>query len=143
MVDNVKPVAEIGKVGIDQAVLGSCTNARVSDLEVAAHLVKGRKVAEGVRFLVIPASQKVYLDALRKGYIETLLKAGASICNPGCGPCCGLHQGILAAGEVAVSTTNRNFVGRMGHRKSMVYLASPATVTASALTGAITDPRGV
>jgi 3-isopropylmalate/(R)-2-methylmalate dehydratase large subunit len=143
MVDNVKPIAEIGKVEIDQAVLGSCTNARVSDLEVAARMVKGRKVAEGVRFLVIPASQKVYLDALRKGYIETLLEAGASICNPGCGPCCGLHQGILAAGEVAVSTTNRNFVGRMGHRKSMVYLASPATVTASALTGAITDPRGV
>jgi 3-isopropylmalate/(R)-2-methylmalate dehydratase large subunit len=143
MVDNVKPVSEIGKVEIDQAVLGSCTNARLSDLEIAAQMIRGKKVAEGVRFLVIPASQMVYLDALRKGFIETFIEAGASVCNPGCGPCCGLHQGILAAGEVVISTTNRNFVGRMGSRKSEIYLASPATVTASALNGVITDPRGV
>jgi len=143
MVDNVKPVSEVGRVEIDQAVLGSCTNARLSDLEIAARMIKGKKVAEGVRFLIIPASQTVYLDALRGGFIETFLEAGATVCNPGCGPCCGLHQGILAAGEVAVSTTNRNFVGRMGSRKSEIYLASPATVAASALTGVITDPRGV
>lgn len=143
MVDNVKPVSEVGKVEIDQAVLGSCTNARASDLEIAARMIRGKKVAEGVRFLVIPASQAVYLDALRKGFIETFVEAGATLCNPGCGPCCGLHQGILAAGEVAISTTNRNFVGRMGSRDSKIYLASPATVTASALAGVITDPRGV
>jgi 3-isopropylmalate/(R)-2-methylmalate dehydratase large subunit len=143
MVDNVKPVSEVGRVEIDQAVLGSCTNARLSDLDIAARIIKGRKVAEGVRFLVIPASQTVYLNALRRGLIETFLEAGAVVCNPGCGPCCGLHQGILAAGEVAISTTNRNFVGRMGSRKSEIYLASPATVSASALTGVITDPRGV
>jgi homoaconitase/3-isopropylmalate dehydratase large subunit len=143
MVDNVKPVSEVGRVEIDQAVLGSCTNARLSDLEIAARIIKGKKVAEGIRFLVIPASQTVYLDALKGGFIETFLEAGATVCNPGCGPCCGLHQGILAAGEVAVSTTNRNFVGRMGSRKSEIYLASPATVAASTLTGVITDPRGV
>ncbi|MCJ7634799.1 3-isopropylmalate dehydratase large subunit, partial [Candidatus Bathyarchaeota archaeon] len=108
MVDNVKPVSEVGKVEIDQAVLGSCTNARASDLEIAARMIRGKKVAEGVRFLVIPASQAVYLDALRKGFIEIFVEAGATVCNPGCGPCCGLHQGILAAGEVAISTTNRN-----------------------------------
>jgi len=143
MVDNVKPITELGKVEIDQAVLGSCTNARVSDLEIAARLLKGKKTASTVRFLVIPASKAVYMDALKQGYIETLMEAGATVCNPGCGPCCGLHQGILAAGEVAVSTTNRNFVGRMGSPKSQVYLASPATVAASALTGVITDPRSV
>ena len=143
MVDNVRPVDEVGKVEIDQAVLGSCTNARVSDLEIAAKMIRGKKVAEGVRFLVIPASETVYLDSLRKGFIETFIKSGATICNPGCGPCCGLHQGILSSGEIAISTTNRNFVGRMGSRDSKVYLASPATVTASAIKGIITDPRGV
>jgi len=143
MVDNVKSVSEVEKVEIDQAVLGSCTNARLSDLEIVARMIKGKQVKEGVRFLLIPASQKVYSDALRRGFIETFLEAGATVCNPGCGPCCGLHQGILADGEVAVSTTNRNFIGRMGSRKSKVYLASPATVAASALTGVITDPRGV
>jgi len=143
MVDNVKTVTEIGKVEIDQAVLGSCTNARVSDLEIAARLLKGKKTSSNVRFLVIPASKAVYMEALKKGYIETLMEAGATVCNPGCGPCCGLHQGILAAGEVAVSTTNRNFVGRMGSPESQIYLASPATVAASALTGVITDPRSL
>ncbi len=143
MVDKVKPVTELGRIEINQAVLGSCTNGRVGDLEVAARILKGKKTASTVRFLVIPASKTVYLDALRQGYIETLIEAGATVCNPGCGPCCGLHQGILAAGEVAVSTTNRNFVGRMGSPKSLVYLASPATVAASALTGTITDPRSV
>jgi len=143
MVDNVKPVSELGRVEIDQAVLGSCTNARVSDLEVAAQILKGRKVASSVRFLVIPASRSVYREALKLGHIEALIEAGACVCNPGCGPCCGLHQGILAAGETAVSTTNRNFVGRMGSPKSQVYLASPATVAASAITGVITDPRSV
>jgi 3-isopropylmalate/(R)-2-methylmalate dehydratase large subunit len=143
MVENVKPVSEIGRVEVDQAVLGSCTNARLSDIEIAAKIVKGRKVAKGVRFLVIPASRKIYLEALRSGFVEVLLEAGAIMCNPGCGPCCGLHQGILAAGEVAISSTNRNFVGRMGSPKSKIYLASPATVAASALTGIITDPRNV
>lgn len=143
MVDNVKPISEVDDVEIDQVVLGSCTNGRFSDLEIAVNILNGRKIAKNVRMLVIPASRGIYLKALTEGLIEKFLKAGCTICNPGCGPCAGSHQGILAPGEVCISTTNRNFIGRMGSTKADIYLASPATATASALTGRITDPRSV
>ncbi|MEM2904862.1 MAG: 3-isopropylmalate dehydratase large subunit [Candidatus Bathyarchaeia archaeon] len=140
-VENVKPVSEIGDVPIDQALIGSCTNGRLEDLRAAALVMKGRKVKENVRALVIPASQEVYMAALREGLLETFTEAGALVCNANCGPCLGGHMGILADGEVCISSTNRNFVGRMGSTKAYVYLASPATVAASAITGKITDPR--
>jgi 3-isopropylmalate/(R)-2-methylmalate dehydratase large subunit len=140
-VDNVKPVSEVDKVEIDQAVIGSCTNGRLEDLRLAAQIFRNKRVKEGVRVLIIPASQKVYMDAMNEGLLETFIKAGALICNPCCGPCYGGHLGLLAAEEVCISTTNRNFVGRMGHPKAKIYLASPATVASSALTGRITVPR--
>lgn len=140
-VDNVKPVSEVDKVEIDQAVIGSCTNGRLEDLRLAAQIFRNKRVKEGVRVLIIPASQKVYMDAMNEGLLETFIKAGALICNPCCGPCYGGHLGLLAAEEVCISTTNRNFVGRMGHPKAKIYLASPATVASSALTGRITNPR--
>jgi 3-isopropylmalate/(R)-2-methylmalate dehydratase large subunit len=133
----------IGEVRIDQAVIGSCTNGRLDDLAVAAELLAGRQVARGVRTIIIPATPKVYLEALRLGYIETFLAAGAQVSTPTCGPCLGGHMGVLAAGERAVSTSNRNFVGRMGHPQSEVYLASPAVAAASALTGQLTDPATI
>ena len=142
-VDNVKTAEEISDVIIDQAVLGSCTNGRLEDLAVAAEILNGKTLAKYVRMIVIPASRSIYLEAIKKGYIKTLIQAGATVVNPGCGPCLGLHQGVLAPKEIAISTTNRNFLGRMGSSTSQVYLASPATVAASALTGKITDPRGV
>jgi 3-isopropylmalate/(R)-2-methylmalate dehydratase large subunit len=140
-VDNVKPVSEVDKVEIDQAVIGSCTNGRLEDLRLAAQIFRNKRVKEGVRVLIIPASRKVYMDAMNEGLLETFIKAGALICNPCCGPCYGGHLGLLAAEEVCISTTNRNFVGRMGHPKAKIYLASPATVASSALTGRITNPR--
>jgi len=140
-VDNVKPMSEVGKVEVDQAFLGSCTNGRLEDLRLAANLLEGRKVKKEVRLLVAPASQEVYLEALKEGLIKTFLEAGAILCNPTCGPCLGGHLGLLAPGEVCISSSNRNFVGRMGSPKAYVYLASPATVAASAVTGKITDPR--
>jgi 3-isopropylmalate/(R)-2-methylmalate dehydratase large subunit len=140
-VDNVKPVSEIGQVEVDQAFLGSCTNGRLEDLQLAAEILKGKKVSKNVRLLVAPASQEIYAKALTEGLTETFIEAGAVMCNPTCGPCLGGHLGVLAPGEVCVSTSNRNFVGRMGSPKSHVYLASPATVAASAVTGHITDPR--
>jgi 3-isopropylmalate/(R)-2-methylmalate dehydratase large subunit len=140
-VDNVKPVSEVGNVEIDQAVIGSCTNGRLEDLRIAAKILRGRKVKKGVRALVIPASQEVYMDAMREELLETFIDSGVLVCNPNCGPCYGGHLGLLAAGESCVSSTNRNFIGRMGSPKAMVYLASPATVAASAVTGKITDPR--
>ena len=142
-VDNVKPVSELEDVAVDQAVLGSCTNGRLEDLEAAARVLEGRKVHKGTRLLVIPASQEVYLDAMHFGYLDTFLKAGAMINPPGCGPCVGIHQGILAAGEVCISSTNRNFIGRMGSKDSQVYLASPAVVAASAVAGRIIHPENV
>ncbi len=138
-VDNVKPVSEVKGVKINQALLGSCTNGRLEDLEVAAKILNGKKIAKGVRMLVIPASWEIYLKAMQNGYLETFIKAGALVLNPGCGPCLGAHQGILGAGEVCVSTTNRNFQGRMGSSESFVYLASPAVVSTSAITGEITE----
>jgi len=142
-VDNVKPVSEVAGISINQAVLGSCTNGRLEDIEVAARILEGKRIADGVRMIVVPASREIYLKALEKGYIQTLLKAGATVINPGCGPCLGAHQGILASGERAITSTNRNFRGRMGSPDSEVYLASPATVAASALKGEITNPREV
>jgi 3-isopropylmalate/(R)-2-methylmalate dehydratase large subunit len=140
-VDNVKPVREVSGKRIDQALIGSCTNGRLEDLAIAAEIIEGKKVASHVRLLVIPASRRVYTEAIRKGYIESFLEAGALILNPGCGPCLGAHQGLLAPGEVCISTTNRNFRGRMGSSESFVYLASPATVACSALRGEICAPQ--
>lgn len=140
-VDNVRRVAEVEGVPFHQALLGTCTNGRLEDLEIAARILKGKKVNPKVRMLVIPASRKEYLRALKRGILEILAEAGCVILNPGCGPCLGAHQGVLAPGEVALSTANRNFRGRMGSRDSEIYLASPATVAASSLEGKIVDPR--
>jgi 3-isopropylmalate/(R)-2-methylmalate dehydratase large subunit len=140
-VDNVKPVTEVGDVPIDQAFIGSCTNGRIEDLRLAAQIMKGKKVKDGVRALVIPASMEVYKQALTEGLTEIFTDTGAMVCGPACGPCLGGHIGLLAAEETCVSTSNRNFIGRMGSKEASVYLASPATVAASALTGKITDPR--
>jgi len=142
-VDNVKPVSEVEDTEVDQAFIGSCTNGRLEDLRSAAWVLKGKKIAGGVRLIVIPASQEIYLNASNEGLIKTFMEAGATIGNPNCGPCLGGHMGILAEGEACISSSNRNFVGRMGSTKSYVYLASPATVAASAITGKITDPRKV
>jgi 3-isopropylmalate/(R)-2-methylmalate dehydratase large subunit len=140
-VDNVKPASELGNAPIEQAFIGSCTNGRIEDLRLAARILKGRTIKNGVRAIVIPASQEVYMQALREGLIEIFTDAGAMVCGSACGPCLGGHIGLLASGEVCVSTSNRNFIGRMGSTEARVYLASPATVAASAITGRITDPR--
>lgn len=140
-VDNVKPVTEVAGTPFHQALIGTCTNGRFEDLKVVADILRGKTIASKVRVLVIPASRIEYLKALREGILEDLVQAGCIILNPGCGPCLGAHQGILAPGEVALSTANRNFRGRMGSRDSEIYLASPATVAASVIQGKITDPR--
>jgi homoaconitate hydratase family protein len=142
-VDNVQPLSALGEVPVEQAVLGSCTNGRLEDLHVAAHIVAGRAVHPRTRLVVIPASQQIYREAMRLGYLETLVAAGAIIDPPGCGPCVGVHQGILAAGETCVSSTNRNFLGRMGSPNSRVYLASPAVVAASAIAGELAHPESI
>jgi 3-isopropylmalate/(R)-2-methylmalate dehydratase large subunit len=136
-------VSEAGDVRIDQAVIGSCTNGRLEDLRVAAELLRGRRVHPDVRCIVIPGTQQVYLDALREGLVEAFIEAGAAVSTPTCGPCLGGHMGVLAAGERAVSTTNRNFRGRMGHPESEVYLAGPAVAAASAVVGRIAAPEEV
>jgi homoaconitate hydratase family protein len=140
-VDNVKPVTDVEGVLVNQVFLGSCTNGRMEDLRLAAGILKGKKVAQGVRMIVIPASRKVYLQALKEGLVEAFVESGGMVCNPGCGPCVGAHQGILAPGEVCVSTSNRNFRGRMGCMDAEIYLGSPATAAATAIDGAIADPR--
>ncbi|MBN1863024.1 MAG: 3-isopropylmalate dehydratase large subunit [Dehalococcoidales bacterium] len=140
---NVKPVSQVGNIEIDQVVIGSCTNGRIEDLQVAAQLLKGRKIHDRVRCIIIPGSQEVYLDALTRGLFEVFVKAGAAVSVPTCGPCLGGHMGVLAAGERCVSTTNRNFVGRMGHPESEVYLASPAVAAASAILGKVAHPDEV
>lgn len=141
--ENTKPVTEFADVKIDQAVIGSCTNGRIEDMRIAAEILKGHKVADGVRAIVMPATQEVELQCIREGLAEIFIEAGAIISTPTCGPCLGGHMGILAAGERAISTTNRNFVGRMGHVESEVYLSSPAVAAASAITGYITDPASL
>jgi 3-isopropylmalate/(R)-2-methylmalate dehydratase large subunit len=140
-VDNVKNVEDVSGIKINQALIGSCTNGRLEDLKMAARVLKGKSVHPKVRMLVIPASREILIEAIRKGYIETFVRAGALVLNPGCGPCLGAHQGVLASGEVCISSTNRNFQGRMGSPESFVYLASPATAAASAVRGEITNPR--
>ena len=140
-VGNVRVADDLADVEINQAFLGSCTNGRIEDLRIAAKILKGKKVKENVRMIVVPASQKIYMEALKEGLIEVFVKAGAFFGPPTCGPCLGGHFGLLADDEVCISSTNRNFVGRMGSPKSKVYLASPATVAASALTGKITNPK--
>ncbi|EDS72177.1 3-isopropylmalate dehydratase large subunit [Anaerofustis stercorihominis] len=141
--ENTKTVDEAGKVYIDQAVIGSCTNGRLEDIKMAADILRGKQVDKKVRTIVIPATQKIYLDSIKLGYVEDIVNAGAIFSTPTCGPCLGGHMGILAAGEKAISTTNRNFVGRMGHVDSEVYLSSPAVAAASAIAGYIADPEKV
>lgn len=138
--ENTKTIDETGDIAIDQVVIGSCTNGRIEDMRTAAEILKGRKVAKGIRCIVIPATQAIYLQSMREGLLETFIEAGAVVSTPTCGPCLGGYMGILAAGERCVSTTNRNFVGRMGHVDSEIYLASPAVAAASAVTGKISGP---
>ena len=142
VVDNVAPVAEVEGKPIDQAFLGTCTNGRLEDIEIATKIIRGKKIAKNVRLIVTPASQEIYFAALERGYLQDLVNAGAAVCNPTCGPCVGRHGGVLAEGEVCLSTQNRNFSGRMGSPKADIILASPATVAASVLAGKIVNPRG-
>ena len=141
--ENTRTIDEVGDIPIDQVVIGSCTNGRITDLRIAAEILRGRKVKKGVRVIVFPGTQAIYLQAMKEGLLADFVEAGAVVSTPTCGPCLGGHMGILAAGERCVSTTNRNFVGRMGHVKSEVYLASPAVAAASALTGRIEDPANI
>ena len=138
--ENTKTVSEAGEIKIDQVVIGSCTNGRIDDLRTAAKVLEGKHVADGIRAIIFPATQAIYLQAIEEGLIQTFIKAGAVVSTPTCGPCLGGHMGVLAAGERAVSTTNRNFVGRMGHIDSEIYLASPAVAAASAVTGKLSQP---
>jgi homoaconitase/3-isopropylmalate dehydratase large subunit len=142
-VDNVKPLSQVRGTRVQQAFIGTCTNGRLEDLAAAAEIVRGRKIARGTRLLVIPASSDVLHNALRDGILETLVEAGAVIGVPGCGPCMGNHMGVPAPGEVTIASANRNFRGRMGTREAEIYLASPAVVAASAIAGAIADPREI
>jgi 3-isopropylmalate/(R)-2-methylmalate dehydratase large subunit len=139
--DNTRTIDEVGKVMIDQVVIGSCTNGRLDDMMVAAEVLNGKRISKGVRTIIIPATQEIYLESLKRGYIQTFIEAGAVVSTPTCGPCLGGYMGILAENEKAVSTTNRNFVGRMGHPTSEVYLASPAVAAASAVMGYIASPE--
>ena len=141
--ENTRTIDEVGDVKIDQVVIGSCTNGRMDDLRIAAKILEGKKVAKGIRVIVIPATQQIYLDAMAEGLIRTFIEAGAIVSTPTCGPCLGGYMGVLAEGERCISTTNRNFVGRMGHVESEVYLASPAVAAASAITGKISGPDEV
>jgi 3-isopropylmalate/(R)-2-methylmalate dehydratase large subunit len=142
-VDNVKPISDVAGLEIQQCLIGTCTNGRYSDLKVAAEILKGKKINKNVRLLILPASKDVLEKALKSGIIETLIKSGGTLLPPGCGPCLGAHQGVLAPGERCLSTSNRNFKGRMGCNEAEIFLASPATVAASCLYGKITDPREV
>ena len=138
--ENTKTIDEVGDIPIDQVVIGSCTNGRMEDLRIAASILKGKKVKKGLRVIVIPATQQIYLDAMEEGLLKIFVEAGAVVSTPTCGPCLGGYMGILAEHERCVSTTNRNFVGRMGHTESEIYLASPAVAAASAITGKLSGP---
>ena len=138
--ENVKPVSEVKDVRVDQVVIGSCTNGRIEDLRVAAKILKGNKVSKSVRLIVFPATPDIMLQAISEGLVQIIMESGGAVSTPTCGPCLGGHMGILAKGERAISTTNRNFVGRMGHPESEVVLSSPAVAAASAITGFITNP---
>jgi homoaconitase/3-isopropylmalate dehydratase large subunit len=140
-VDNVKPASELKDVEVQQCLIGTCTNGRISDLQIAADILKNKRINPNVRLLILPASKKILEKSMDKGIIQTLVKAGGVILPPGCGPCLGAHQGCLAPGESCISTANRNFKGRMGCKEADIYLASPATVAASAIRGKICDPR--
>jgi 3-isopropylmalate/(R)-2-methylmalate dehydratase large subunit len=142
-VDNYSPVSEVEGLSFNQAFLGSCTNGRIEDLRIAADILKGRRIADGIRLLVVPASKDILLKAIKEGILTDLLNAGAVLFTPGCGACVGTHGGVPGDGEIVISTANRNFKGRMGNNKAFIYLASPATVAASALYGIITDPRHI
>ena len=141
--ENTKTIDEVGDVKIDQVVIGSCTNGRLSDMRAAAEILKGKKVAKDVRCIVIPATQSIYKECIKEGYLDVFIDAGCAVSTPTCGPCLGGYMGILAENERCVATTNRNFIGRMGHNLSEVYLANPAVAAASAVTGRITDPKEV
>ncbi len=141
--ENTKNASELSDIKIDQCVIGSCTNGRLSDMAAAAKILEGKHVAKGVRCIIIPATQKIYMECVKLGYIETFINAGCVVSTPTCGPCLGGYMGILAEDEVAIATTNRNFVGRMGHITSKIYLSSPETAATSAITGYITDPRAI
>ena len=141
--ENAKPISQVGNIKIDQSIIGSCTNGRIEDLRIAAEILKGQQVHPEVRLIIIPATQDVYLQALREGLIEIFISSGAAVSTPTCGPCLGGYMGVLAEGERAISTTNRNFVGRMGHPKSEIYLANPAIAAASAILGRIVSPKEV
>ena len=141
--ENTKDASELTDIKIDQCVIGSCTNGRLSDMEIAAEILRGKHIAEGVRCIIIPATQSIYMECIKRGYIEIFINAGCAVSTPTCGPCLGGYMGILAADEVAIATTNRNFVGRMGHVTSKIYLSSPATAAASAIKGYICDPSEI
>ncbi|MBE6547366.1 MAG: 3-isopropylmalate dehydratase large subunit [Ruminococcaceae bacterium] len=141
--ENTKNASELSDIKIDQCVIGSCTNGRLSDMEIAAEILRGKHIAEGVRCIIIPATQSIYMECIKRGYIEIFINAGCAVSTPTCGPCLGGYMGILAADEVAIATTNRNFVGRMGHVTSKIYLSSPATAAASAIKGYICDPNKI
>ncbi|RLI73012.1 3-isopropylmalate dehydratase large subunit [Archaeoglobales archaeon] len=140
-VDNVATISEVEGIEVNQVFIGTCTNGRLSDIEITARILKGNKVNKNIRLIVGPASRKIYLEALKRGYLETIINAGGLAIPPGCGPCVGIHMGVLADGEVCISTQNRNFKGRMGNPESFIYLASPATAAATAIEGKIADPR--
>ncbi|MDH5173858.1 MAG: aconitase family protein, partial [Elusimicrobiota bacterium] len=140
---NTRPISRVGEIYIDQVVIGSCTNGRIEDLRISAQVLKGKKVHSRVRLIIIPATQRVYREALSEGLLETFIDAGAVVSAPTCGPCLGGHMGVLAGGEKAIATTNRNFAGRMGHPKSEIYLSNPAIAAASAIAGKITSPEAL
>ena len=140
-VDNVKDISKVEGTAIDQCLIGSCTNGRLSDLKDAYEILKGKEINDNIRLLILPASREIYKQAMNLGYIEAFIDAGAIICNPGCGPCLGGHMGVLSEGEVCISTTNRNFKGRIGDPKSSVYLSNSKVVAASAIEGVITNPK--